>query len=108
MELSASDRALVRRELKLAQRALSAAQATEGALDALAELTVAVETLSATQHELVNSLLDRGTSWSSIADALSTSSAAAQRRYPRRASRETAQPVTDERSGPGPSAHTGV
>jgi hypothetical protein len=47
-------------------------------------LTVAIEGLSATQHELVNVLLDHGHSWSEVGDALSTSASAAERRYPRR------------------------
>ena len=87
MRLSPEDWALVTREVTSAQDALAAAQSAADALGTLTHLTAAVETLTATQHELVNLLLDRGTSWSQIADALSTSSAAARRRYPRRAGR---------------------
>jgi DNA-directed RNA polymerase specialized sigma24 family protein len=87
MKLSASDREIVQRELGVADAALAAARRGSDALETLTELTAAIETLTATQHELVNLLLDRGASWSTIADALSTSSAAAKRRYPRRASR---------------------
>jgi len=61
-------------------------------LRALGEITNAIETLTATQHELVNVLLDRGATWSTIAEALSTSSAGAKRRYPRRSARRLAAP----------------
>jgi DNA-directed RNA polymerase specialized sigma24 family protein len=87
MKLSANDRKIVHRELGIAQDALTAARGSNTALELLAELTAAIETLTATQHELVNLLLDHGASWSTIADALCTSSAAAKRRYPRRGSR---------------------
>jgi hypothetical protein len=92
MKLSASDRRIIQREIGTAQDALTDARASSTAMETLTELTAAIETLTATQHELVNLLLDRGASWSSIADALSTSSAAAQRRYPRRAARHAGGP----------------
>lgn len=91
MKLSAKDRALIRRELTAAQQAAAAAFAADDAFDTLTELTIAVEVLTATQSELVNQLLDHGASWSDVADALATSSAAAQRRYPRRAGRDARQ-----------------
>jgi len=95
MKLSAIDRQLLQRELRSAQDALSAARTSSTALETLTELTAAIETLTATQHELVNLLLDRGASWSTIADALSTSSAAAKRRYPRRAARQAGGPRSE-------------
>ncbi len=84
MELSAAETALLRRELTATEQVLAAARTTVEPLQTLTDLTTAIETLTATQHELVNVLLDRGASWSTIAGALSTSNAAAQRRYPRR------------------------
>lgn len=105
-DLSSSDRALVRRELTAAQQALAAAGRTSTALETLSGITSAVEVLTATQHELVNLLLDHGASWSSIAGALSTSSAAVQRRYPRRSSREL-RSAPEGAPGPGGSRGTG-
>ena len=58
------------------------------AVEVLTQVTLAIEELTATQHELVNVLLDNGHSWGEVADALSTSAAAAVRRYPRRSRRE--------------------
>jgi hypothetical protein len=87
MTLSAEETDLLRRELRTAELALARARKAAEPLEALTDMTAAVETLTATQHELVNVLLDRGATWSTIADALSTSSAGAQRRYPRRAAR---------------------
>jgi len=77
-------------ELAAALRALTQARAASDAQDVLAHLTVALEELSATQHELVNVLLDHGHSWSQVGEALNTSAAAAERRYPRRHRRATA------------------
>jgi hypothetical protein len=59
-------------ELAGAVRALTQARAASDARDVLAHLTVAVEELSATQHELVNVLLDHGYTWSEVGDALKT------------------------------------
>lgn len=87
MELSSTETALLRREVTATEQALAAARTTVDPLQTLTDLTTAIETLTATQHELVNVLLDRGASWSTIANALSTSDAAAQRRYPRRGGR---------------------
>jgi hypothetical protein len=87
MTLSADETRLLRRELRFAELSLARARKSDEPLDALTEMTAAVETLTATQHELVNVLLDRGATWSTIAHALSTSSAGAKRRYPRRAAR---------------------
>ena len=87
MTLSADETKLLRRELGNAELSLAQARKSTDPLEALAGMTSAIETLTAAQHELVNALLDRGASWSTIADALSTSSAGAQRRYPRRAAR---------------------
>jgi DNA-directed RNA polymerase specialized sigma24 family protein len=71
-------------ELAEAVRAVTEARASSDALEVLARVTVAIEELSATQHELVNLLLDHGHTWTEVGDALSTSAAAAERRYPRR------------------------
>ena len=71
-------------ELAGAVRALTQARAASDARDVLAHLTVALEELSATQHELVNLLLDNGHRWSEVGTALNTSATAAERRYPRR------------------------
>jgi hypothetical protein len=71
-------------ELAVALRAVTEARAAPDALQVLSRLTVAVEELTATQHELVNVLLDHGHSWSEVGDALSTSAVAAERRFPRR------------------------
>ena len=51
-------------ELATALRAVTEARAASDALDVLTQITVAIEELSATQHELVNVLLDHGHSWS--------------------------------------------
>jgi len=75
-------------ELAVALRAVTQARGSSDALAVLTQVTVAIEELTATQHELVNVLLDNGHSWSEVADALSTSAAAAERRYPRRSRRE--------------------
>jgi hypothetical protein len=77
-------------ELAAALRALTEARAAADAEDVLTHLTVALEELSATQHELVNVLLDHGRSWSQVGEALNTSAAAAERRYPRRQRRGSA------------------
>jgi phage-related minor tail protein len=75
-------------ELAVALRAVTQARGSSDALEVLTQVTMAIEELTATQHELVNVLLDNGHSWSDVADALSTSAAAAERRYPRRRRRE--------------------
>ena len=77
-------------ELATALRAVTEARAASDALDVLTQVTVAIEELSATQHELVNVLLDNGHTWSQVGEALNTSPAAAERRYPRRERRSTA------------------
>lgn len=108
MELTSTETALLRREIVASEQALAAARTTTDPLQSLTDLTTAIETLSATQHELVNVLLDRGASWSTLAAALSTSNAAAQRRYPRRGKRNAGPdpagasaggPPTGEREG---------
>jgi hypothetical protein len=71
-------------EVALALRAVTEARASHNALDALGLVTVAVERLTATQHELVDVLLDHGHTWGEVGAALSTSPAAAERRFPRR------------------------
>jgi hypothetical protein len=71
-------------ELAVALRAVTQARAASDAVEVLARLTVAIEELTATQHELVNVLLDHGHSWSEVGQAMSTTAAAAERRYPRR------------------------
>lgn len=86
-ELVPIPRAQLRRigdEVAEALRALTQARAASDAREVLTHLTVAVEELSATQHELVNVLLDHGHTWSEVGEALNTSAAAAERRYPRR------------------------
>jgi type II secretory pathway component PulM len=80
-------------ELATALRAVTEARAASDALDVLTQLTEAIEELSATQHELVNVLLDHGHSWSQVGEALNTSPAAAKRRYPRRQRRTTSSPT---------------
>ncbi len=89
--LSAPETEILQRELTEAQEALAAALHAETPLDTLVDLTAALDTLSATQHELVNVLLDRGATWSQVADALAISSAGARRRFPRRDSRHPAE-----------------
>jgi hypothetical protein len=81
-------------ELAMALRAVTEARAASDALDVLSRLTVAIEELTATQHELVNLLLDNGHSWSDVGDALNTSAVAAERRYPRRGRRTTETQLT--------------
>ena len=81
-------------ELANALRALTQARAASDALDVLTQVTVAIEDLSATQHELVNVLLDHGHTWSQVGEALNTSPAAAKRRYPRRERRTTSSPTS--------------
>jgi len=76
-------------ELAQALHAVTEARAASDALDVLTQVTIAIEELSATQHELVNVLLDNGHTWSDVGEALNTSAAAAKRRYPRRARRGT-------------------
>jgi len=77
-------------ELAQALRSVTQARAAPDALEVLTQVTVAIEELSATQHELVNVLLDHGHSWSEVGSALSTSPAAAERRFPRRDRRDEA------------------
>lgn len=72
-------------EVAVALRAVTQARASTDAVKVLSLVTSAIEGLTATQHELVNVLLDHGHGWSEVGDALSTSAAAAERRYPRRA-----------------------
>lgn len=79
-------------EVALAQRAITEARASQDALEALCLVTVAIESLSATQHELVDVLLDHGHTWGEVGEALSTSPVAAERRFPRRARRQPAAP----------------
>ena len=81
-------------ELAVALRAVTEARAASDALAALSHLTVAIEELTATQHELVNLLLDHGHGWSDVGDALNTSAVAAERRYPRRSRRATETQLT--------------
>jgi hypothetical protein len=76
-------------ELAAALRAVTHARAATDPFQVLSQLTMAIEDLTATQHELVNILLDHGHSWAEVGDALSTSAAAAERRYPRRDRRHT-------------------
>jgi len=78
-------------ELSKALRAVTEARAASDTLEVLTHVTVAIEELGATQHELVNVLLDHGHTWSQVGEALSTSPAAAERRYPRRDRRTTPQ-----------------
>ena len=81
-------------ELATALRAVTEARAASDALDVLTQVTVAIEELNATQHELVNVLLDHGHTWSQVGEALNTSPTAAQRRYPRRERRSTSSPTS--------------
>lgn len=74
-------------EVAVALRAVTEARASRDALDALALVTVAIEQLCATQHELVAVLLDHGHTWTEVGEALSTSPTAAERRFPRRGRR---------------------
>ena len=76
----------LREEVGTALDALGAADAATEPLDVLAQITIAIERLNATQHELVNLLLDEGVAWTDIGWALDTSSTAAERRFPRRTS----------------------
>lgn len=71
-------------EVALALRAVTEARASRDALGALGWVTVAIEQLTATQHQLVDVLLDHGHTWSEVGEALSTSPNAAERRFPRR------------------------
>jgi hypothetical protein len=87
VKLSDDEVGLVRREVTAAGAALRGAKVAADPMGALAAITEAVETLTSTQHELVNVLLDRGCSWSDLATALSTSRAGVKRRYPRRPAR---------------------
>jgi hypothetical protein len=91
MELAAAETAILRREIEEAQQILTLGGSTEDPFEALVQLTSALDTLTATQHELVNVLLDRGATWSQVADALSTSNAGARRRFPRRDARQGAE-----------------
>jgi hypothetical protein len=63
MQLSDAEIGLVRREVTTAAEALGRAKKSADPMDTLSEITAAVETLTSTQHELVNVLLDRGASW---------------------------------------------
>ena len=87
MHLSPEEMAVLQGELVTAEQMLASAREAGDPLQALSDLSAALDVLTATQHELVNALADRGTTWSTIADALSTTSAAAARRYPRRGGR---------------------
>ena len=71
-------------EVAVALRAVTEARASRDAMAALAQVTVAIEQLSATQHELVAVLLDHGHTWTEVGEALSTTAPAAERRFPRR------------------------
>jgi len=71
-------------EVAVALRAVTQARASRDAIAALAQVTVAIEQLSATQHELVAVLLDHGHTWSEVGEALSTTASAAERRFPQR------------------------
>lgn len=98
IELSEAETDILRRELRDARDALGVAVGVQSPFEALVQMTWALETLTATQHELVNVLLDRGATWSQVADALSTSSAGARRRFPRRESRQpTGELAEDDR-----------
>lgn len=87
-------------EVAVALRAVTEARASRDALDALTLVTVAIEQLSATQHELVDVLLDHGHTWGEVGEALSTSPAAAERRFPRRDGRR-ARSGASRRTGAG-------
>jgi hypothetical protein len=84
---AATDPELVRLldEVRAAESAVRAAKSADDPAQALAAVTVAIERLTATQHELVNVLLERGVSWDVVGEALNTDSMAAERRFPRRA-----------------------
>jgi len=100
MRLSREDQEILRTEIAGAEETLADARRSSDPLATLGGLNAVIDTLTATQHELVNVLLDRGASWSTIAQALSTSSASAQRRYPRRASRTgSREPATSDGAG---------
>ncbi len=71
-------------DVAVALRAVTEARASRDALAALNWVTVAIEQLTATQHQLVDVLLDHGHTWSEVGEALSTSPSAAERRFPRR------------------------
>jgi hypothetical protein len=75
-------------EVAVALRAATEARASRDALDVLALVTAAIEHLSATQHELVDILLDHGHTWGEVGQALSTTPTAAERRFPRRDRRQ--------------------
>lgn len=100
MRLEPAEVAILRRELAEAEALLAAGRMTTDPLNALVQLTAGLEVLTATQHELVNVLLDRGATWSQVADALSTSSAGARRRFPRRGAR-TVEGDPDETASGG-------
>ncbi|MDX6201735.1 MAG: hypothetical protein QOF82_1371 [Frankiales bacterium] len=87
MQLAASEIAILHREITEAEGLLAAGRDTADPLESLVQLTSALDVLTATQHELVNVLLDRGATWSQVAVALSMSNAGARRRFPRRESR---------------------
>lgn len=71
-------------DVAAALRSVTRARAADEAIEALHHVTVAIEQLSATQHDLVDVLLDHGHTWSEIGQALSTTPVAAERRFPRR------------------------
>jgi hypothetical protein len=71
-------------DVAVALRAVTEARAASHAIEALRQVTVAIEALSATQHDLVNVLLDHGHTWGEVGEALSTTARAAERRFPRR------------------------
>jgi nitrate reductase assembly molybdenum cofactor insertion protein NarJ len=96
VRLSEGETEILHRELREASDNLAAALEAADPFDALVQMTSALETLSATQHELVNVLLDRDATWSQVADALSTSSAGARRRFPRRDNRQPAAEAADQ------------
>ena len=77
------------KEISAARATLAAAAGAPGPMELLSLLTQALERLAATQHELVNVLLDRGENWDTIGRALDTSGYAAERRFPRRERRAT-------------------
>jgi hypothetical protein len=79
-------------EVAVALRAITEARASQDAIEALSLVTMAVEQLSATQHELVDVLLDHGHTWGEIGEALSTSPVSAERRFPRRTRRDPGAP----------------
>lgn len=81
--LEPHERAILDREVDVARQTLAEALEDADPLKALASLTFALDTLAATQSELINTLLNRGTRWSTIAEALSTDTASARRRFPR-------------------------